>query len=230
MAIILCLETATEVCSVCIHKDGNLLSTSESLQAFEHSKKITLFIQDCVQKAGIHLREIDAVAVSSGPGSYTGLRVGSSTAKGICFGLDVPLISVPSLQALVSGYMAEHSDEEADYLFPVIDARRNEVYGAIFNSKGVLVKNTFNYIFDQDPLPQIIKPGDKVLFIGNGAEKAKRFLNSAHFNFKNRLSRSTDLIPDSNKFFQQSKFENLISFAPIYYKAPNITSPKNRSL
>lgn len=229
MAKILCLETATEVCSVCIHEDGVLLAMEESKEAFEHSKMITVFIQECLRKASLKITELDAVAVSSGPGSYTGLRVGTSTAKGLCFGLDIPLITVPGLLALTSGYLSEHTADAYEYIVPMIDARRKEVYAAIFDAKSNLVKDTFSYILDKDPLPEALL-SKKTMIIGNGAEKASSILKAENLHYTPRISSSSDLIPDSQIFYQNSRFEDLISFAPVYYKAPNITKPKNKAL
>lgn len=230
MAKILCIECSTEVCSVCIHEDGVILAIMESKESFQHSKKITVFIERCLQEAALRMKDLDAVAVTSGPGSYTGLRVGTATAKGICFGVDIPLITVPTLQAMAQGYIQDHSPLKEALLFCMLDARRNEVYGALFDGQGLLIKDTFSYIMDEDPYPVDTKKYADVIAIGNGANKAIQLMQDHKIQFSPTYCSATHLIPASISVFQSGTFADLFSFTPAYYKNPNITQSKKKLL
>jgi tRNA threonylcarbamoyladenosine biosynthesis protein TsaB len=231
MARILCLESSTEVCSVCIHENGTLLAVEESLDSFKHSKMMTVYIQRCLDQAELDLKSIDAVAITSGPGSYTGLRVGAATAKGICFGIDIPLITIPTLEALATGYLHEEPAALPSYIFSMLDARRNEVYGAIYDSKGGIVKDTFSYILDEHRFPEILKDAKRIHVIGNGVEKAEKALSSnKELSFHSTYCSSKNLIPSSLIKYQSADFTDLISFSPAYHKNPNITQSKKRLL
>ena len=140
MSLILNIETSTNTCSVALAQNGELLSYKEEHNIQSHASLITVFIDEVLQNAKKKASELDAVAVSIGPGSYTGLRIGLSCAKGLCYALNIPLITIDSLESLAQGMISEKYDANALYL-PLIDARRNEVYYAIFNAKGeALVK------------------------------------------------------------------------------------------
>ena len=133
MANILCIETATETCSVCFQKDQEIISVEESQKPFQHASEITLLIGKLVATSGMLLEDLDAVAVSSGPGSYTGLRVGASAAKGICFALDIPLLAINTLDALA--YESIKRNPDIEWHIPMLDARRMEVYTKSLGSK-----------------------------------------------------------------------------------------------
>lgn len=229
MAKILCLESSTEVCSVCIHEDGKVIAFKESLESNQHSKKITLFIQACLDEANLKMNEIDAIAVSSGPGSYTGLRVGTATAKGLSYGADVPLIAISTLESMATGYLDRLQDPNIDLVIPMIDARRKEVYAAVFDDQGSVILDTFSYILDQDPFPVTNSEKSSICVIGNGAEKAKVILEKLPLKFETTHCSSLDLIPKSIEKFKESTFTDILSFSPSYFKAPNITSPKKKA-
>ena len=133
MTTILCLETSATVCSVAIATDREVVAIREINEGFNHSAKLTVFISELLNETGIEIINLDAIAVSSGPGSYTGLRIGVSVAKGLCFSIDKPLISIPTLEALSIGAAEKISDQEDIILFPMIDARRMEVYCAQYD-------------------------------------------------------------------------------------------------
>ena len=140
MALILNLETATTVCSVSLGKDGKLLALKEQNGDYSHAENLTLFIEDVLKQANVKFSELDAIAVSKGPGSYTGLRIGVSTAKGLCYSLNIPLIAIDTLKSLAVGI--KNSDlkiRNSDLLCPMLDARRMEVYCALFD-------NSLNYV------------------------------------------------------------------------------------
>jgi len=132
MALVLSIETSTSVCSVALHQTGKLVATLEIYQDFSHASKLGLLVDDVIKLADIKIRDIGAIAVSSGPGSYTGLRIGTSLAKGLCYAWDVPLISVPTLQ-MMAAYVGSFNTADA-FLCPMIDARRMEVYCQLFDS------------------------------------------------------------------------------------------------
>ena len=179
MSIILHIETATKNCSVALSHSGKLLALMENYsENYSHSEQLHWLIQKVLKKADIHASFIDAVAVSKGPGSYTGLRIGVAAAKGICFALDLPLIGINSLEVLAG----KANLIEETLLFPMFDARRMEVYSAIFDTEFKELRGIEAQIIEEDSFQEQLVNG-KCLFIGNGAEKLKGILNhtNAHF-------------------------------------------------
>ena len=139
MSLILHLETSTKVCSACIGRNGELLAYREVQEKnFSHSENLTLFVEAILQESNISIKELDAIAISEGPGSYTGLRIGTSTAKGLCFALHIPLIVIPTLEILAHQY----KQEDVDYIVPLLDARRMEVFYAVYDAQLELVQET----------------------------------------------------------------------------------------
>jgi tRNA threonylcarbamoyladenosine biosynthesis protein TsaB len=163
MSLLLQIETATTACSVALVQHGNVLAVKELDQRNIHAEVITVFIEQIFAEAGKVYADLDAVAVSSGPGSYTGLRIGVSTAKGLCFGLDKPLIAVETLQAMADG-MAKQITDNTILLCPMIDARRMEVYTALFNSQGNRIRPTSAEIIDENSFVELLQ-GSKVLIL-----------------------------------------------------------------
>ncbi len=214
MALILNLETATTNCSVSLAKDGQLLSIKEhDTPNYSHSEQLHIFIAEVLQSASVEINEIDAIAVSKGPGSYTGLRIGVSAAKGLCFALDIPLISIPTLESMAN----QVNMLNYDFIVPVLDARRMEVYSAVFNG-GIEVRETRAEIIDENSFQDYIGKGT-VLLTGNGAEKCKPFL--AHEN----VSFDIDIVPSAREMcklsyrkYLQKDFENTAYFDPYYLK------------
>jgi tRNA threonylcarbamoyladenosine biosynthesis protein TsaB len=178
--MILQIETATASCSVALAKDGEVLAFKEVNERNVHAEVITLFIEELINAAGIQYGDIDAVAVSSGPGSYTGLRIGVSTAKGLCFALDKPLIAIETLEAMADGVInGRKFEKDTDMLLcPMIDARRMEVFTAVFTDKGERIKATSAEIIDENSFVDLLK-GNKVLFFGDGAEKCRAVLSAS---------------------------------------------------
>src|ERR1700712_2866514 len=142
MSLILQIETATTVCSVALAEDGVVLACKELEQRNAHAEVITVFIDDLLKTTGKQYSELAAVAVSSGPGSYTGLRIGVSVAKGLCFALDIPLIAIETLEAMTDGFQGERTINRNEMLCPMIDARRMEVFTAVFDTDGNKIKPT----------------------------------------------------------------------------------------
>ena len=214
MSIILGIETSTKICSVAISNGNKLLALEEEGGDYSHSEKLTVFIQKVVKKTSLNLREIDAVAVSKGPGSYTGLRIGVSVAKGLCYALDIPLIAVDTLQA-----MALHPKLSADLFCPMIDARRMEVYTAIYDAQNTMVAPIIAKIIDDTSFSDYLQKG-KVVFFGDGAAKCKEVLGG-HENaiFSEEGLPSAQYINQiALEKFNRQKFENVAYFEPYYLK------------
>ena len=152
--MILCLETSTAVCSVALVENGNVVALRESLDGQNHAEKITLFIDEVMKEAGIAYKDLDAVATSMGPGSYTGLRIGVSTAKGLCYAMEKPLIAIDTLAAMACGFLSQqpiaNSQQPTAILCPMIDARRMEVYTAFFNEKLERTSETEALVIDEN--------------------------------------------------------------------------------
>jgi tRNA threonylcarbamoyladenosine biosynthesis protein TsaB len=215
MALILNLETATTNCSVSIAKDGNLLAIKEhNTPNYSHSEQLHVFIQEVLKKASFTMNDLDAVAVSKGPGSYTGLRIGVSAAKGLCFALDVPLISIPTL----SNMAEQVRNSKMDYIIPVLDARRMEVYSAVFDNSLSQVRETLAEIIDQDSFQEYIPKGT-ILVVGSGAEKCKAPLVDLNVVFDTAVVPSSKEMcqPSFNKF-KENDFEDVAYFEPYYLK------------
>ncbi len=222
MPLILNIESSTEICSICISKDSEVLASVDLTEKFKHSEMMTLLIERCVKQVNIALQNIDAVAIGSGPGSYTSLRVGASVAKGICYALDKPLICVNTLQALANGGIQQFQEEKITLVRPTIDARRMEIYTQLFDenlhphseAEAVIVEgNSFDENFEKGV----------TLFCGNGAEKLKDILQNSNSRFLPMDCSAKYMIPFSEQLFLAKKFENIANYEPFYLKPPNIT-------
>ena len=212
MALILCLETATTNCSVAIAKDGNIITLREDATAgYSHAEKLHVFIEEVLQEAGLTQESLDAIAVSKGPGSYTGLRIGVSAAKGLCFALDKKLIAIPTLDVLAQ----QVTDDRT--IVPMLDARRMEVYSAVFNAEKKQIRETQAEILD----PQSFEDykAQQITFIGNGVEKYKELCIHEEAQFiTNALPSSKEMAVLAETAFQQQRFEDVAYFVPYYLK------------
>jgi tRNA threonylcarbamoyladenosine biosynthesis protein TsaB len=229
MTYILHLETATKICSVAIAKDGVLISHKETTVANSHSSLITSFVADVVKAAGIELNDLSAVCISMGPGSYTGLRIGVSTAKGFCYALNIPLIAVNTLQSMANYYAANNADKLNDetLLCPMIDARRMEVFTALFNKDITFIKETSAKIIDEESFQKELS-AYKIIFFGDGAEKCRQSLShnpNAIINTEFTVS-SRGMISIAWKKYLAKNFENLAYFEPYYLKDFLATIPR----
>jgi tRNA threonylcarbamoyladenosine biosynthesis protein TsaB len=219
VATILNIETATGVCSVALAVDGKVVAIKESYTKNSHAELITLFCEAVVNEAGIGFHELDAVAVSKGPGSYTGLRIGVSTAKGYCFATDKPLISIGTLEAMAAG-MITNEDHPKDFLYcPMIDARRMEVYAAFFDGELKEIKPTKAVVVDENSFGELLS-ASKIIFAGDGAAKCKEVLShQPNAFFKDGFSPSAAFMAQlSEKKFKQQDFEDVAYFEPFYLK------------
>ncbi|CAN0584902.1 unnamed protein product, partial [Ectocarpus sp. 12 AP-2014] len=178
MGLILNLETATTNCSVSLARDGKVIAIKENnTPNYSHAEQLHVFIAECMEEANISLNSLDAVAVSKGPGSYTGLRIGVSAAKGLCFSLDVPLISIATLTSVAS-----RAKDDYDCIIPVLDARRMEVYSAVFDRGLHQIRDTLAEIIDEHSFESYIR--DKTVHIlGSGAQKIKETLSNELISF-----------------------------------------------
>ncbi len=227
MALLLCIETATEVCSVAISKDKALLAIREIKDAFAHSAQLTLLIKDCVASANVRLADLEAIAVSSGPGSYTALRVGIATAKGLCYALDIPLIEVNTLQSLALATAKQVKAVDALYC-PMIDARRMEVYTALFDASGKSLMAMQPLVVEDKSFEEYFNRGQRIVFTGNGATKCQSVLRSPFAQFEPVICSAAHLIDLAFGNFQRRRFVDVAYFEPFYGKLPNITTPKNK--
>lgn len=224
MPYILNIETATEICSIGLSDGANTISLKESEAPYSHSGQITLLIQQCLADVGFNLQTLDAVAISRGPGSFTALRIGIATAKGICYSLNKPLLVVDTLQAIALGCF-EKEQKEALYC-PMIDARRMEVYTALFNHDNVLLEEAKALIVTEKAFETQVQNEQSIIFCGNGAAKCQAVLNSPYFHFSPTVCSAAHLPKLSLKAFEAKQFADLAYFEPFYLKSPNITTPK----
>lgn len=215
MATILHLETATTNCSVSIATNGKLVSLKEFNSAsFSHAEQLHSFIEEALVKASFSFSDLDAIAVSKGPGSYTGLRIGVSAAKGLCFALDVPLIAVATLSSLAQQLTV--ADDEI--IIPVLDARRMEVYSSVYDATYNVLIETKAQIIDTDSFLEFA--GKKhVHIIGSGAEKCEQLLNYENFTYyKEAIPSAKEMVSVAFEKFKASQFEDVAYFEPFYLK------------
>lgn len=227
---ILAIETATNLCSVSLSNHGEHVLSVVGEEPNLHATKLTIFIQELLEKAGLQFNHLAAVAVSMGPGSYTGLRIGVSTAKGLCYALDIPLIANNTLDALVAGLLAHHTLEldRKTLLLPMIDARRREVYTAVYSNDGSLIKQTEALIIDEESFNPYLEQGFKLVLFGSGADKFKEtFENNSSVQVISGFD-SLAFYQDALSFqkYQDEGFEDVAYFEPFYLKDFVATTPK----
>ena len=214
MALILNLETATKTCSVSLAQNGKEILTKEITEEhFSHAENLNIFIQEVMKSAGKNLKELDAVAVSEGPGSYTGLRIGASTAKGLCYALDIPLIAVNSLKSL-----AVLMDKNYDLIYPMFDAMRMEVYAAVYDQALSEIQKTQALIIEEKSFADLLSQ-KSILFAGPGAIKCQDMIKNqnAHFDLQTAVS-AKGMCELSEQKFNAKEFEDLAYFEPFYLK------------
>lgn len=218
--MILQIETATTSCSVALVHNGRVLALRERDERNIHAEVITLFIESVFTEAGKTYNELDAIAVSSGPGSYTGLRIGVSTAKGLCFGLGKPLIAVPTLKAMADGITERLKNELTAHtlLCPMIDARRMEVFTAVFNASGQQVRPTEAVIVGGHSFAELLD-SHKVIFFGDGAGKCRETITHPNAVFiDDFINSAAYLTPEATAKFGNAGFEDVAYFEPYYLK------------
>ncbi len=231
MTYILNLETSTTVCSVSVTGDEKILSLREIADAKSHASLLIPFITEALDEAGIKTHDLSAIAVSKGPGSYTGLRIGVSTAKGLAYALNVPLISVDTLYSMASGFLSRFPEiaRDPEALFcPMIDARRMEVYTSVYNADLQELRPIKAEIINQDSFGDLLKE-QRVHFFGDGALKCKETIHSASAFFHSEFHPSASFMGKiAFTHFKNSQFENLAYFEPFYLKDFVTTVPVNK--
>lgn len=218
MSCILNIETSTDVCSVSVSQDGACIFSQEDHEGPNHAVKLGTFVDEALSFADSHAIPLDAVAVSCGPGSYTGLRIGASMAKGICFGQDLKLIAVPTLELMAVPVLLREEVEEGALLCPMIDARRMEVYSAVYDRALHEVRGIQADVVDAETYREYLDRGP-VYFFGNGAEKCMEVINHPNA----RLIKGVEplakwMFPIAERRIAQKKYEDVAYFVPFYLK------------
>lgn len=225
MPTILQIETATQACSAAISVDGVTIAVKELIAQNIHAGSLTLFIDEVVHAADIAYADLDAIAVSKGPGSYTGLRIGVSTAKGLSFALDKPLIGIDTLQMMADGFILLNPSYTG-LVCPMIDARRLEVFTALFESSGSLILPVSAKIIDGLSFQEQLA-SNQITFIGDGAAKCEGLIDSGNAVFSNvNFNSAAYMSRIALDFFIASRFEDVAYFEPFYLKDFVLTTPK----
>ena len=236
MALILSIETGTDICSVALANDGELMALRESDEGRDHAKKVALFVDELLRETCVQPSDIDAIAVGKGPGSYTGLRIGVSFAKGMCYALGIPLIAIGSLDALTEvareDFEAGILDvEEADWaqakLCPMVDARRMEVYAQVFDVEGTAQSDVVAEVVTEESFKEWRAKGKFVIF-GNGAKKCAEVLPDAII--ESVVPSARGIVRLAEEAFNAGKFEDLAYFEPFYLKDFIVIPSKKRLL
>ncbi|GJM28522.1 MAG: tRNA (adenosine(37)-N6)-threonylcarbamoyltransferase complex dimerization subunit type 1 TsaB [Cyclobacteriaceae bacterium] len=224
MSLIVSIETATGICSVALHKEGKLLGSQDLLLEKSHSTHLAVMIKQLLSNCQVAMSDLRAVAVSMGPGSYTGLRIGVATAKGICYAMDIPLIAINTLRAMA--FQLADAQLNADYYCPMIDARRMEVYCMILNQELQVEAETRAQIVTANTFDEWTSKG-KVLFFGNGWEKCRELLAGDNCLYIDNLVPSAVSVGQLAQIkFKNHQVENLAYFEPFYLKEYKTTVPK----
>lgn len=214
--MLLSIETATKVCSVSIHQEGKLIALSELHQEKSHSGQLTVLIDEILKNTSVDKNDLNGIIISKGPGSYTGLRIGTSTAKGLCFALGIPLISVNTLKAMA--YEMTSVLEEDYYLCPMLDARRMEVYCLVTDHKSHVLQDTKAEVINERSFLDYLEE-KKMLFFGNGSIKCKQVIRHKNAVFINNIYPSAKNIGYLGyKKFTEGAFEDMAYFEPYYLK------------
>ena len=220
MSYILNIETATRNCSVALAKDGKTILCKEiAEQGYSHAERLHVFIFEILKEAGINFQEIQAIAVSKGPGSYTGLRIGVSAAKGFCYALGIPLIAIDTLAIL-----ARQVEVKSGLIVPMIDARRMEVYSAVFDSNYIKLREVKAEIITEDSFAYTT---ENIYFVGDCQEKCKQVLTKENFNFLPNVvfPSAKEMSALSFEKFVKNQFEDVAYFEPFYLKDFMMTTP-----
>ncbi len=231
MSLILCIETGTDICSVGIAKEGELLSLRESDEGRDHARKVAVFVDELLRETGIAPDDLDAVAVGKGPGSYTGLRIGVSFAKGLCYGLHKPLVAVGSLDALTEVAREDYEagivsvdDWERAWLCPMVDARRMEVYAQVFDTAGKAQTEVSAEVVDGDSFADFRRGDRPFVIFGSGARKCAEVLPDA---------RLIEVVPSARglarlaqQAFDAGRTEDIAYFEPFYLKDFVVTTSR----
>jgi len=224
---ILGIETASEVCSVALSIGSDIVVEKSLSTGMRHSSALTSLIKAVLDSANKNPKDLSAIAISDGPGSYTGLRVGASTAKAMCYALNKPLIAIPTLKSLAF----EVEAKEEQYILSTLDARRMEVYALITNGAGTIVKNTHSIIWTEEELSAIYQSYKHLIICGTGVEKALDLIKPYESIMPHISTCNAKLLlPLALQKYEQHEFVDIAYHNPLYFKSPNITKSKKRIL
>ena len=229
MANILNIETSTEVCSVALTSEGQVLDHRENYEGQTHATMLSQYVKDMLDYARSREIKLDAIAVSIGPGSYTGLRIGLSEAKGLAFGLNVPLIGVNTLQLMAVSTMFNHFIDEENVLYvPMIDARRMEVYTAAYAPSLEAVLEPQAMILDEHSFDALLDKGHTLILMGNGSDKARQVLTRDGVRFVEGVKPvAVDMMALAEKAYREQDFIDVAYSTPLYLKEFQAIKPKN---
>jgi tRNA threonylcarbamoyladenosine biosynthesis protein TsaB len=213
MAIILNIDTSVETASVCLSDKTEVIKLAISENQKDHAVWLHTAVDDLLKDTGLRINDLNAVAISFGPGSYTGLRIGLSTAKGLCYALQIPLICINTLQMMAHAI----KKESGEFICPLIDARRMEVFAAVYNKSLDEIIKPFAMIIDKISFADLLS-SDKVIFCGNGSKKLQNVLFHDNAIFSDSIATAADLSHLSYKYFQEKKFADLAYTEPLYIK------------
>ena len=225
MALILCIETGTDICSVGIARDGELISLRESEEGRDHARQVGVFVDELLDEMGLQPEDLDAVAVGQGPGSYTGLRIGVSFAKGLCYGIQKPLLAIGSLEDYEAGILDVEGWDNA-VLCPMVDARRMEVYTQRFNSQGEPESEVSAEIITPESFAVERVSERPFVIFGNGAKKCEEVLSGAVWVPVSPSVRG--LVRLAEEAYTAEKFEDIAYFEPFYLKDFVVTTSKKK--
>ena len=226
MCTLLTIETSTSVCSCALSHDGQVLINKENHQGQSHASQLGLFVHEIMEYLRKEGMSLQAIAVSSGPGSYTGLRIGVSQAKGLCYGLGIPLIGIPTPQLMAS--MMRDRVGEGELLCPMIDARRMEVYATVFDRSLNTIRPTAADIVDENSYADLLDK-QPVVFFGDGAAKCRSVITHPNARFIDDIHPlAIGMVPLAEKAFQEGRFQDTAYFEPFYLKEFVATVPKNK--
>jgi len=224
--MIICIETATSLCSVALCDSKGVIALKENNEGRSHAALLTIFVQDLIQEANLRVTDLEAVAVSKGPGSYTGLRIGVSTAKGMAYAASIPLIGIGTTLSMFHGFISSEKElHDTDLFCPVIDARRMEVYYSVYDINGGIIKNTRAEIISEDSFSDL-PAASRIYFFGDGSSKCRDIIKRNNIVFDDEFSISAAYMQkpvyDS---FRGLRFENTAYFEPFYLKDFLTTRP-----
>ena len=226
MPRLLLIETSTSLCSTALAEDGRIVCSHRSTEPRAHASLTAVFVKEMLEESGWTVRELDAVAVSAGPGSYTGLRVGSSTAKGLCFGGQVPLIAVSTLDILARQAIEAGLPEGCKAILPMVDARRMEVYTAVYSPEGARLTDISPVILDENSFADLFASGP-VAVIGDAAEKFAPLRATADGSvFMQCCPEASAMLVPAMRKYEKKEFEDTAYFEPFYLKQFIATTPK----
>lgn len=222
---ILHIETATSACSVALSSNGQLVSSNTTTESNMHTKRINLMIEELLEQNSIDLKSLTAISVSIGPGSYTGLRVGMSAAKGLAFALDIPILGISTLEALAQPFINNSANKS---IISAIDARRNEVYMAIFDNKLNLLKGDHCLIINENEYPAGWPKAENLIVCGNGANKIGELLAAFPLQCMDTTCDAGHQAGLAAEKVRNQKFDDINYLKPNYLKPPNITQSKKK--